>query len=101
MNHNIKMINIANNCDFLKDLEDKGADYGIRNKLLNAILNRKQSKTTQKEASELINVSKRTISDIEQMRVSNITTILEYIYHFSKDNAIDNRVKSYRRLMSK
>lgn len=95
MNQNDKIIKLAGNCTFLEGLRFIDESFCIKSRFLNAVLNR-FDKYTQEEASEVLDVSKRTIASLEAGKVTNIVTILNYIHYFSFEFARERQKETQR-----
>lgn len=99
MNHNNKILKIANKCTILYKLKINDVDFCVKDRLLNAILNRWESNYTQYDVAEYLNVSKRTVVNIEKLEVNNIIYIFNYINLFGNNNALNKKKESYKKLL--
>lgn len=87
MNQTNKLLKVANSCTIFDSIDLPSADIDIKNRYLNALINRLESKHTQQDVANRLGVSKRTVIDLESGKVNNIVTIFNYIHHYGKDNA--------------
>ena len=84
MNHNIKILELANNCELFDLIKFKDENFCIKTRFLNAVLNRWEN-YKEDEVSDLLNISKRSVHNLEKGKVNNIVTVLNYIHFFGRD----------------
>ena len=87
MNQIDKFLKVANSCTIFDDINLPSADINIKQRYLNALINRLESKHTQEDVSKALNISKRTVIALESGKVTNIVTIFNYIEKYGKNNA--------------
>ena len=97
MNQNIKILEVANSCTVFDDLFFKDASFCIKTRFLNALLNRWEGNYTQNDVAHLLKISKRSVSDLEKGKNSNLVLVLNYIQLFGIDNAEINKTNTLRK----
>lgn len=97
MNHNFKILEIANSCTILNDISVIDEKLCIKTLFLNALLNRWKSNYTLDDVASYLEVSKRTAINLEKCKVKNIVIITKYIKLFGKHNAEESQIKNTRR----
>lgn len=95
MDQNDRIIKLANNCTFLDGLVFEDANFCIKARFLNAVLNR-FDKYTQEDVADRLSISKRTVVNLEKGKVTNIVTILNYIHCFKFDFAAERKKQVQR-----
>lgn len=87
MNQIDRFLKVANSRTVFDEIRLSSADINIKQRYLNALINRLESKQTQEDVARVLNISKRTVIALESGKVTNIVTIFNYISEYGKDNA--------------
>lgn len=91
MNQVDKVLKLANNCALFDKLKFKDANFCVKTLFLNAVLGREKQGYTQEQVANYLEVSKRTVQNLEKGKVSNIVLILNYIHFFGYAFANENK----------
>lgn len=97
MNHNDKILKVAQNFTILKLIPVISDGICIKTLFLNALLNRWESHFTQDDVAEYLGISKRTVVKLEKGHLDSLTSVIQYINLFGKDYPGQAIVKNQRR----
>lgn len=87
MNENIKILELAKKRTIFDEIVFNDAEFCIKTRFLNAVYNRWVSDYTQEDVATMLNISKRSVSELENCKSNNLVHILNYIHHYQKNNA--------------
>lgn len=87
MNNALKVLETAKNCTLLDNLKLESVNFCIKDLFFNAVLGRIEQNYTQKDVSNYLGISKRTVINLEKGEVDKITLIFKYINKYSIDFA--------------
>lgn len=87
-----KVLESERNCTFYDDINFKSEDnYTFKIIFFNAVLGRLHLGYTQQDAANYLQVSKRTIIELEKGNSNNLKLVLNYIDLFKYDFALHNK----------
>jgi DNA-binding XRE family transcriptional regulator len=95
LNQQNKVLEHANNCTLFDDIKLEIENFCIKTMFFNSVLGRIEQKYTQDDVANYLNISKRTVVNLEKGEVNNIVLILNYIHLFNYDFASKRKNNKY------
>lgn len=87
MSQTHKVLEVAENCTLFNDLKLESENICIKTLFFNAVLGRIEQNYKQEDVASYLNISKRTVVELEKGRVDKLTLVFKYINLFGYDFA--------------